>query len=185
VSGHSFRIWRFFDGLLERFFSFFGGLLFGQFPHFYAQYLQRLGGHLEEARLQLTQYTQAANLHHLSLEEYIRIHLDSSNSIFNSSGKIIADLVKRFEMLEKAYLALREAPPLWRGWVFIHYRESDIILETLKDFTPGFPITWEGLSYAVIGIICFWGVYYLIKQLFKYAFKKSKTLPSSCGLKSY
>lgn len=167
--------WRFLDGLADRFIGFCGGLLFGQFPHFWAQYVQRLGGHLEEARLQLAQYTQAAALNHLTLEQYIRMHLESNNKVFQSTGKIIAELVNRFEMLEKAYLAFKEAPVLWRGWVFICHWKAEIVLETWRDFTPGFPVTWEGFVFALTGMICFWGGYHLIKHIIKFTFGKRKS----------
>lgn len=40
-----------FDRLISTFFGLVGGLIFAQFPQFIAQYLQRLGGHIDEARL--------------------------------------------------------------------------------------------------------------------------------------
>lgn len=39
------------DGFFSAIFGIFGGLLFAQFPQFVAQYLQRLGGHIDEARM--------------------------------------------------------------------------------------------------------------------------------------
>lgn len=39
------------DRLASVFFGMLGGLAFAQFPQFIAQYLQRLGGHIDEARL--------------------------------------------------------------------------------------------------------------------------------------
>ena len=51
---------RFLDGLVDRVVSLAGAVGLAQFPQFFAQYLQRLGGHLEEARLVIARYRAAA-----------------------------------------------------------------------------------------------------------------------------
>ncbi len=92
----------FLDGIADRIFSIAGAVALSQFPQFYGQYMQRLGGHLNEARLMLQQYIDAASALNLSLEEYIREHLDSRSEIFISTGEIIQSLWERVQMLESS-----------------------------------------------------------------------------------
>jgi len=80
---------RFVDGILDRVISIIGAVAFSQFPQFFGQYMQRLGGHLAEAKLALVQYIVAAEVLDLTLDEYIREHLESGSEVFTSSGQSI------------------------------------------------------------------------------------------------
>ena len=171
---------KFLDGLVDRIVAIGGALIIGQFPQFYGEYVQRLGGHLEEARDQLLQYSQAAVAHKITLQDYILIHLQSGNSIFVNTGRIIKSLVERFEFLEKAYYQFKNGPELFRGWIFIRHLDPKIVMETWLDYTPGIPISKEGIIYALLGMILFWGVYYGFKSIVRVIFLKiSKRIKNS------
>ena len=136
-----------------------------QFPQFYGQYMQRLGGHLDEARLMLQQYIDAAAALGLSLDAYIREHLESGSEVFTSTGRIIADLVERVQTLEQAYQALQGAGVFSRWFVFLREVDWNIAAGTWENFVPGVPTTLEGLLYALTGLLIGWGLYVLLKSL--------------------
>lgn len=156
----------FLDGIADRIFSIAGAVALSQFPQFYGQYMQRLGGHLDEARLMLKQYVDAASALNLSLEEYIREHLDSTSDIFISTGEIIQSLWDRVQTLERSYQALENANVFNRWFVFLNEVDWAIAAGTWDNFVPGIPTTIEGLSYALAGLLIGWGFYSLIKYLF-------------------
>lgn len=151
------------DGILDRISAVLGAVALSQFPQFYGQYLQRLGGHLDEARRTLEQYRQAAAAFDLTLEEYIQIHIDSESEIFESSGVVIQGLLERFEALQSSYLALQDANIFNRWFIFIREVDWSIAAGTWQNFVPGVPTTTEGLVYALTGLLVGWGIYYLLK----------------------
>ena len=77
----------FLDGIADRIATVLGAVSLSQFPQFYGQYMQRLGGHLDEARRALEQYIQAARKLNMSLDEYIAEHLESGSDVFISTGR--------------------------------------------------------------------------------------------------
>ncbi|MEW5784629.1 MAG: DUF2937 family protein [Bacillota bacterium] len=162
---------RFLSSFLDRVFALLGAGLPAQFPQFFGQYLQRLGGHLDELRLQVAQYEAAAAALGIPLNEYIEEHLHSGLEIFASTGQMIAQLVERLAQMEAAFSALIGASPISRWWVFISRADWSIALQTWRNFTPGVPTTVEGLIYAAGGLLMGWGLYTLLRALAEPLFK--------------
>jgi len=169
---------RFLSGLLDRLAALLGATLLAQFPQFYGQYLQRLGGHIDELRRTLSAYEQAAATLGLSLDQYIEEHLAADSQVIASSGEIIADLAARLWQLEEALQALVSATPLTRWFVFIRHADWSIARQCWHSFTPGLPTTPEGLVYAGVGLLLGWFLYSLAQALLSPAFKEKKSNPS-------
>jgi hypothetical protein len=171
---------------VDRVLALAGALVLVQFPQFFTQYMQRLGGHLDEARRTVDQYVKAAASYNMTLKEYINIHLTSNNKIFVSSGKIINGLVERWEHLQASFRALKSATPLNRWLVFLREMDPEISRQTWSNFTPGIPTTWEAAVYSLVGLLAAWGVYQGIKSLIRLFFRKkpssSAQLPGKSGL---
>lgn len=156
---------QFIDGLADRLSAALGALALSQFPQFYGQYMQRLGGHLDEARLMLVQYEKAASLLSLSLDQYIKEHLEAQSEVFVSTGEVILSLVERYESLEKAYQALREASIYNRWVVFLQEVDWQVAAKTWENFVPGMPTTLEGLIYGLSGLLLGWAFYSALKAV--------------------
>lgn len=160
------------DGLLDRVLAVGGAIIMVQFPQFFAQYLQRLGGHLDEARRVVSEYTKAAASNNMTLQNFIDVHLTSGQKIFVSSGKLMQGFVERLAHLEDASKALREATP-WNRWlVFLREMDPAIARQTWGQFTPGIPTTVEAFVYAMIGVIIVWSLYQGVKALILLPFRK-------------
>ncbi len=147
------------QGFLDRASALAGAVLLAQFPQYYGQYLQRLGGHLDEARHTMELYEETAASLGFTLEQYIEHHLVSDSAVFVSTGQAIASLLERLHRLECSFSALLEAGPLFRWWVFLKEAEWSIALQARRGFTPGIPTTAEGLLYAAAGLLLGWGCY--------------------------
>lgn len=167
---------RIMDGLVDRIISIIGAVGLGQFPQFFSQYLQRLGGHLEEARLIITRYQEVAEALDLTLEEYVAQHLASGNDIFVSSGQVLTGIVQRFAELEESFLALQQTGPFTRWWFFLLKADPLIIRETWQHFGPGLPTTIEGLIYSLAGVFIAWGLYQGLKAVIRFCGRKIGTL---------
>lgn len=162
---------KFLDGIADRICAVLGAVGLSQFPQFYGQYMQRLGGHLSEARRIYDQYQQAAADAGLSLEAYIQEHLNATSDIFVSSGQVIENLVNRYFELEQSYLALADSNIFNRWFVFLKEVDWEIAVGTWNNFVPGAPTTMEGLVYAIAGLLAGWGIYAGLKTICTYPFR--------------
>lgn len=175
------------ESLIDRALAIIGSVTLAQFPQFYSQYLQRLGGHLEEARRIVSEYSRAADSFNLTLHEYIQIHLIADNPVLQSTGTIIENSLTRLADLEKSFQALKAGTIFDRWWIFLKNLDPVIFRQTCSEYTPGLSITIEGLIYALAGLLITWGIYQGIKSLIKkmfYKFARSKSTPNSPGLPS-
>lgn len=164
------------DGLIDRVLAVIGVIGLAQFPQFFSQYLQRLGGRLDEARLIRGEYIKAAKSLNLSLEEYVAQHLAAENEVFVSYGEVLNGVIERFHALEGSYLALKEATLFNRWWVFLQNLDWEVFSQTWLDFTPGIPTTIEGLCYGAAGLLVVWGFYKGIKITLRFIGRKIASL---------
>ena len=130
-----------------------GAALLSQFPAFYDQYLQRLGGRLDQARIEIARVEDAARLEHLSLDAYIDVFLRDVQSPVRRQGRVMQDQLNDLVRLEAAFTTLREAPIATRPLRFAGHAEGAIARAALNDFQPALPLGTEGLSYALIGML--------------------------------
>lgn len=128
-----------------------GGAAFSQFPEYYAHYLQRLGGRIDQARLRAAEIREDAAEKGLSVEAYVETFLESAPH--SLEGGRMAESIFQLERMEAAYQALRAATPLQRPLAFAEHMKPGLLEATLGDFAPAVPITPEGLSYAAAGAL--------------------------------
>mgnify|MGYP000857581667 CR=1 FL=1 len=164
------------DGLIDRILAVIGVVGFAQFPQFIVQYIQRLGGHLDESRITIMQYRRAAEALDLTLEAYVAQHLSAENKVFVSYGEVLREIIRRGQHLEESYLALKEANLFNRFWVFLANLDGQVFMETCRDFTPGIPTTIEGLCYGLAGLLVVCGLYKASKGLLFWSGRKIASL---------
>jgi hypothetical protein len=122
-------------GLLDRVLLVCAVVAGGLVPGFLAQYRQRLGGRLDQARLDLAPWQHLADqFYQGDLGKLIQYHLDSSDPKFSAEGAVIRSLVSSVQNLQgavdamhgslfqqSAYLLLHADPALaratWADWV--------------------------------------------------------------------
>lgn len=130
-----------------------GAALSAQFPTFYHHYVQRLGGRLDQARVQLDRIQDAARAESMSLTDYIEVFLRSGVSAHRRQGTIMLDEVSDLEQMQAALSALGDAPALARPLRFAEHLDPGLLQATLGGFVPGLPLTFEGLAYAAAGLL--------------------------------
>ncbi|MEQ8354103.1 MAG: DUF2937 family protein [Kiloniellaceae bacterium] len=128
-----------------------GGAAFSQFPEYYAHYVQRLGGRIDQARLRTAEIRDDAAERGLSVEDYIEDFLESAPH--SLEGQRMAESIFQLDRMETAYEALRGAATLQRPFAFAEYMNSGLVETTLGDFAPAVPLTPEGLIYAGSGVV--------------------------------
>ncbi len=153
----------FFDGMLDRVFSVLGAISFAQFPQFVQQYLQRLSGHLDEARRIVERYKLAAERAGMEFDPYIERFRADPDPVIAEHGYIMAEAVERYEFLSRAVEALTQSNMFTRPFVFLANLETDIAWQAWLIFQPGVPTTVEGALYALTGIAIGLIVYHALK----------------------
>lgn len=149
------------DGVLDRVLCVAGTILFSQAPEFMQQYLQRLGGHLDEARRQLAEFHRIAGQSGLTLERLIAQTTATPDPAVARLGGVMTGAVARVDELQAAQLAIQSASVWQRPFVFMQHVDGSIARATWDIYRPAVPTTMEGLVYAVIGMCVLLAIYHL------------------------
>jgi hypothetical protein len=169
------------DGLLDRILCVAGAILFSQLPEFIQQYLQRLGGHLDEARRALEQFRATAAHSRLTLDRFITQTAANADPAVARLARVMTDAVVRVDDLAAAQAAITQAPLWSRPFVFLRHLDPRIAGATWDIFKPAVPTTLEGLVYALAGMLVLLGVYHLglkpaLARLFR---RRGKAAPAA------
>ncbi len=147
------------EALIDRLLCVAGAVAFSQVPEFIQQYVQRLGGHLDEARRQLGQFSETAAKSGLSLDQLIHATSATADPAVARLGTVIRDSSARVAVLSADESAIRAANLFDRPFVFLHHADPEIVRATWGIFRPAVPTTFEGLIYALAGMflmLCFY-----------------------------
>jgi hypothetical protein len=148
------------EGLLDRFICVAGAVIFSQAPEFMQQYLQRLGGRLDEARRQLDQMRAVAARSGLTLDQLTSRTESASDPSVSRLGGVLREAVERVDALSAAETALRHASILARPFVFLRRFDPAVASATWSVFKPAVPTTVEGAVYALGGAAAMLGAYH-------------------------
>ena len=136
------------DALLGTIVAAVAGICFAQLPAFIQQYLQRLGGHVDEAQMSLSQILAGAHARTLDAPtlEVLTVSLEA-----------------RVTALAAGEQAISGASASVRPFVFVREFNLDIAMATLRTFEPAVPLSIAGLIYALAGIVAGWVLYEALK----------------------
>ena len=109
-----------------------------QGPAFVQAYLQRLGGHIDEARR--------------TVEELRNGAVSRSVTDDGSRERLVEAFTARLAELEASRDAILNAHPLWQPLAMARQADRDIASATADAFTPAMPLDPNSLIYAVIGL---------------------------------
>jgi hypothetical protein len=166
---------RFLETMIDRCFALFGAIAFCQLPALIAQYVLLLSGHLSECKREVTGLELVAQKTGKTLQEYIRTFMESEAQDIRLLGGWMQDLLTRLNELSESYRVLSEASVWTKPFVFLRHVDSTLFKETWSQFSPGLPLTLEGLLYALVGMFLGIGLFYLLKKLFSRFFVWGKS----------
>ena len=150
------------DSVADRVVAVVGALLLCQVPGFISHYSQRLGGHLDEARLNVAGWEAIAQgATGGELDALMATYQTSAlPAVLETGAKVAADL-ERLDHLTAAVAAFDSASLFTKPIVLLQHFDSAIVTATLSDYTPNLPVDAEGLVYAfiglILGIVCYQG----------------------------
>ncbi len=124
------------------------GMIASQGQAFFFQYLQRLGGHIDEARAHLENVQTGSR--YMAMDESIRMELE-------------ADAAFRVSDLQNAYSMILDANIFTRPFVFARHADPTIIAGTWTDFVPAIPLDSASLIYVFMGMSLGFALYEFLK----------------------
>jgi hypothetical protein len=134
-------------------FAIVGAAGLSQFPEFFRQYVQRLGGRFDQAAVQEERIVAAAREHGLATQDYVQRLLANADTVAQSEGRNVLAALTDAERLRTAYQALVGANPLERPVVWVRHLDDSVARATLDQFVPAIPLSVEAFVYAGIGML--------------------------------
>jgi len=149
-------------GLLDRVVLVSAAVGGGLIPGFIAQYRQRLGGRLDQARLDLEPWQKLAEqFYQGDLQKLIDYHAQSTDSTFRSEGAIIRALLDTVQQLQTAVDALHGSLLKQASYLALH-ADPALARATLADWVPTFALSGEGLVFALLFAILVWLLFHAL-----------------------
>jgi hypothetical protein len=135
-----------------------GAVCLSQFPEFSQQYMQRLGGAVDELARQVTRYEADAAKVGLPLDGYLLALADEGDMARTQAGNITADIA-RHDRLAQALQALEDAGPFMRARLAFDFMpDGEVAARTYETFKPAVPASFEGAVFAGTGFVTGWAV---------------------------
>lgn len=132
-------------------FGLIGAIVLSQFPEFFQQYVQRLGGRLDEVTNQVTSLDKRAAEAGTSTSLYLRDFILNRDPQVRREGQELQALVRRRVVLAADYRALNGSGSWWRAAHFVEHFDWDIAATTFQAFQPAMPVTAESAVYTGAG----------------------------------
>ncbi|HLP07507.1 MAG TPA: DUF2937 family protein [Opitutaceae bacterium] len=140
------------EGFLDRVVCVLGAVFAAQAPEFFQQYLQRLGGHLDEVRRQLAAFESAAQAAGKPWPQFVADTSANADPGLAKLGHTMAATAERAEHLAAAHAAMFDASDWTRPWAFLTHLDAEIARATATVFKPAVPTTVESAVYAGVGV---------------------------------
>ena len=126
-----------------------GGMGLSQAPAFTQAYLQRLGGHLDEARRTLELVERGVLVPELTEIE---------------RAQAVTGFADRVAELEQNYSAIADASPFMQPILMLQHGDSEIARRAWEAFTPAVPVDAPSLIWTGLGVVAALLVYELCKS---------------------
>lgn len=127
-----------------------------QFPEFSQQYMQRLGGAVDELHRQVMRYEEDAAEAGMGLEAYLVALADEGEMAETQAGNMTSDIA-RYERLSAALETLEGAGPFMRARLaFDAAPDREVAKRAMEVFKPALPATFEGAMFAGAGFLGGW-----------------------------
>jgi hypothetical protein len=137
-----------------------GGLICGaalsQFPEYSQQYVQRMGGALDELSTVVLDFDISAKASGYSREEALGVM--TGTEFLDARQSDMKRAFKRFDTLSEDYSRLQYANAFSRLAYVARMRDSEVLNGTTKDFKPGVPLTFDGAGFVGLGFLFGFGL---------------------------
>lgn len=170
------RTGKFIGWLFDRLSVVAGAWIGSQIPQFFQQYIQRLGGHIDELSYLKSQLNLYAGRSHKNLAQYTQKFLSEPDADFHLQGQFIQDIISRLDRLSNSLHSLLNSTDWNRLYRFFSEMDTETAKATLRSFQPGFSMSLEGVVYTGLGIILGYALYRGSVHIFRGLFRALRRL---------
>lgn len=128
-----------------------GMAMASQFPEFSQQYVQRLGGAVDELQSIVMAFDETARVSGLDRETALE-HL-SGSSFLEGHQDDMRTTITRFERLASNYAMLQGSTAIGRVAQIQKFRDRQLLEKTWDDFEPAVPLNQDGAIFAGAGFL--------------------------------
>lgn len=142
-------------GLLDRLLLIAGFLVGGCVPGFITQYQQRVGGRLDQVRLDLAPFQEIARRYHGGdMQALVKHHLAAADRTFQDEGRAVSGMLDSLARLQAMMEGL--AGSIWQQIAYlVRHFDRDIGMATWHSYVPSFNLDPASLMVAAaLGIAC-------------------------------
>lgn len=122
-----------------------------QAPHYQQQYLQRLGGALDEIDRQIAALDARADAAGMERYPYIRRLMRNDDEIVRAEAEALVDMLGRRKRLATAKAAIESAPVYGQALQLVWRLDGEIARRAAAAFEPGLPLSLSGAFHAFVG----------------------------------
>lgn len=131
-----------------------GAAALSQFPEFSQQYVQRLGGAVDELSRVVADFDASAKAEGLTRTAALA-QMQGTPFVERRRADMERTLA-RHDRLTRDLAALRAAGPFTRAYEAARLTDPDLVRATWGDFRPALPLTVEGVVFAGVGLVLGW-----------------------------
>ncbi len=128
-------------------------LMLSQFPEFYQQYRQRLGGTLDELNRQVQALDERAANVQMTRYNYVRHLTSNPDTATKQEGEHLTHLLTRQYDVDVAIKDLDDAKVQEIFIKVIFHLDIKTAEATARDYKPALPLSIEGGLYTLIGFL--------------------------------
>ncbi len=130
-----------------------GGAAGSQAPEFAQQYLQRIGGAVDELRAVRSAFDADATRQGLNQSGALSAMEGSPEALVQDRGKSMRATFTRLEKLEEQAAALDAANPVMRPAIVAAYPDPSLVAGAWNSFAPAVPLTVAGATWGGFGAL--------------------------------
>lgn len=127
-----------------------GAATLSQFPEYSQQYTQRLAGAVDELAQVVGDFDRSAAAEGLTRTQALSAM--TGTAFVDRRRADMTRTIARYERLTADLTALRSAGPFTRAYRLSHIDDPTIARRAAADFKPALPLSFEGLTFAAIGL---------------------------------
>ncbi|MEN0042103.1 MAG: DUF2937 family protein [Pseudomonadota bacterium] len=154
-----------------------GAVAFAQTPEFTQQYVQRIGGAVDELTRVVEDFDRDAAGSNLERRQALGRMTTADSELVRSRGRSMSRTIARYERLKAQQSIVRDSVPLLRPIMLAQELDMNLLRATWDDFRPAIPVTQDGIIWLGGGVLFGW----LTGLVFTRPLKRRKKTPVEEG----
>ncbi|MEL6252222.1 MAG: DUF2937 family protein [Bacteroidota bacterium] len=149
-------LFNFLGNLSERIFTVILAVIFAQAPVYMNQYTHVLAGAQKESETTYLDLENRAAGYDQTVEAFLNDLMQNEDPRVKDNAEVSWNTVKRYLDYDKALKSLRNSNAFTRPFNFLRHLDGRI--RSAVKFSPSLPLNFEGLIYAILGVLVAMGI---------------------------